>query len=53
VSLTLDDDALEHLHTAASALDHLEVDLDTVARREVWDAAQLRALDGCDYAAHN
>ena len=53
VALALDDDALEYLHAAARALDHLEVDLDAVARREVWDAAQLRALDGFDDAAHD
>ena len=52
VSLTLDDDTLEHLHAPASALDHLEVNLDTVAGREGGDAAQLRALDGFDDAAH-
>ena len=53
MTLALDDDALEHLHAAAGALDHLEVDLDAVARREVGDAAQLRALDGFDNAAHD
>ena len=53
VSLALDDDALEHLHAPARALDHLEVDLDAVARREVGNAAQLRALDGFDDAAHD
>ncbi len=52
VALALDHDALEHLHAAARALDHLEVDLHAVARREVGDAAQLRALDGFDDAAH-
>src|ERR1035437_448473 len=52
VALALDDRALEDLDAAASPLDHLEVNLHAVARREVWDAAHLRALDGCDYAAH-
>ncbi len=53
VALALDDDALEDLHAAARALDHLEVDLHAVAGREVGNAAQLRALDGCDDAAHD
>jgi hypothetical protein len=53
MALALDDDTLKHLHAATGALDHLEVDLDAVARREVWNAAQLRALDGCDNAAHD
>ncbi len=53
VTLALDDDTLEDLHAAASTLDHLEVDLDAVAGREAGDAAQLRALDGCDNAAHD
>ncbi len=53
MALALDDDALEDLHAAAGALDHLEVHLDAVARREARDAAQLRALDGFDDAAHD
>ena len=53
MSLTLDDDPLEHLHAAARALDHLKVDLDPIAGRELGDAAQLRALDGVDDAAHS
>ena len=53
VALALDHDALEDLHAAARALDHLEVHLDAVARREVGNAAQLRALDGFDDAAHD
>src|ERR1700677_2741676 len=50
--LALDHDALEDLHTATGALDHLEMDLHAIARREVGNAAQLRALDGFDNAAH-
>ena len=46
VALALDHDALEDLHAPARALDHLEVDLHAVARREARNAAQLRALDG-------
>ena len=53
VALALDDDALEDLHAPARALDHLEVHLHAVARREVGNAAQLRALDGFDDAAHD
>jgi hypothetical protein len=34
VPLALDDDPLEHLHSAASALDHLEMHLHAVARPE-------------------
>ena len=52
VALALDHDALEDLHAAASALDHLEMHLHAIARREVGNAAQLRALDGFDDAAH-
>ena len=51
--LALDHDALEHLNAAARALDDLEMDLNAVARRKVGNAAQLRALDGFDDAAHN
>ena len=53
VALALDHDALEDLHPTARALDDLEVHLDAVAGREVGNAAQLRALDGFDDAAHN
>src|ERR1019366_2653803 len=53
VALALDHDPLEDLHTAALALDDLEVHLHAVARGEVGNAAQLRALNGCDDAAHD
>ena len=52
VALALDHDALEDLHAAAGPLDHLEVDLQAIAGREVGNAAQLRALDGFDDGAH-
>jgi len=52
VPLALDHDALEDLHTPAGALDHLKMNLHAIARREVGNAAQLRALDGFDDAAH-
>jgi hypothetical protein len=29
------------------------VDLDAIAWRELWDATQLRALDGFDDTAHD
>src|SRR5262249_13338048 len=52
VSLALDDDALEHLYTAAGSLDDLEVHLHPVTRGEAGNASQLGALDGFDDAAH-
>ena len=52
VALALDHDPLEDLDASARPLDDLEVDLHAVARREVGNAAQLRALDGFDDAAH-
>ena len=52
VALALDHDPLEDLDAAARPLDHLEVDAHAVARREARNAAQLRALDVCDDAAH-
>jgi hypothetical protein len=53
VALALDDDALEHLDAPAGALDHLEVNLQAIARREVGHTAQLGAFEGFDDAAHN
>src|SRR5581483_7593623 len=53
VPLALDHHALEDLHAAARALDHLEVNLHAVARGEVRNAAQLGALDCFDDAAHD
>jgi hypothetical protein len=53
MSLALDHDSLEDLHAAAGALDHLEVDAHAVAGREGGYAAQLRALDCFDDAAHD
>ena len=52
-ALALEHRALEHLRTAAGALDDLEVDLDAVPRVEVGDAfAQLLALEILDDLAH-
>ncbi len=53
MALALDDDPLEDLHAPARTLDDLEVNLHAVARGEAGYAAQLRALDGFDDAAHN
>src|SRR5829696_3451559 len=52
LALALDDDALEDLRTATRALDDLEVDLDSVARLEAGNAAQLCALEAVDDGAH-
>ena len=52
MALALDDHALEDLDAPARALDHLEVHLDAIARREVGDAAQLLTLDAFDNGAH-
>ncbi len=52
-ALALEDDALEDLGPLAVALDHLEVDADTVTRVEFGQALpQLGALDAVDYGAH-
>src|SRR4051794_9344211 len=52
-ALALDDDALEDLHPAALALDHLEVHAHGVSRLEVGDVvAQLLALEDVDGRAH-
>src|SRR3954453_377605 len=51
-ALPLDDDALEDLGPATSALDDLEVHLHPVARLEAGDTAQLRALEGVDDGSH-
>jgi hypothetical protein len=52
MALALDDDTLENLDATTGALDHLEMHLHAVARREVWYAAQLRTLDAFDNSAH-
>ena len=51
-SLALEHDPLEHLHTAARALDDLEVDAHRVARLEARHVAQLSALEILDDVAH-
>src|SRR5438105_2667376 len=53
MALALDHHALEHLHAAPGALDDLKMDLHAISRREVGHAAQLRALDCFDDAAHD
>ena len=53
MALALDHHALEHLHAAPGALDDLKMDLHAISRREVGHAAQLRALDSFDDAAHD
>jgi hypothetical protein len=50
--LALDRNALEDLGPAPASLDHLKVDLQTVAGLEARDAAQLTALDRIDDCAH-
>src|SRR5690606_2657009 len=46
-TLATDHDALEHLHTLAVALDHVDVDLDGVAGAEVGDVvAKARGVNG-------
>jgi hypothetical protein len=52
MALTLDDDALEDLRAAASALGDLEVDPDAIPGLEGRDAAQLCALEVVDHGAH-
>src|SRR5262249_54273676 len=52
-ALAAEDDALEDLGPLARALDHLEVNADTIAGAEGRQAfLQLVALDAFDYGAH-